>query len=184
MNQEYIAELSDDGSGEERALLTAATLGKLAEYLERNPITGRAVLYRMVSRLVYGRVTRPVERRRGHDRCAASPDKMPPDCHDAHQDDVAAVYEDVLANGALSFEILVGWIASRLKRATIDAYRRRRGERGALQRPRLTGWLETELGDDPWLRRLAVNVLEWVGVTATVAGGIWPLGAWAQQRAQ
>lgn len=184
MNQEYIAEHSDDGHDEERALLAAATMGGLAEYLDKNPITGRAVLYRIVSNLVYERVTRPVERKRGHDRCAASPDKMPPDCHDAHQDDVAAVYEDVLANSALSFENLEGWIASRLKRATIDAYRKRRGERGALQRPRLTGWLEAEIGRDPWLRRLAVNVLEWVGVTATVAGGIWPLGAWAQQRAR
>lgn len=184
MNQEYIAEHFDDRTEEERALLAAAALGKLAEYLEENPIAGRAALYRLVSNLVYERVTRPVERRRGHDRCAASPDKMPPECHDAHQDDVAAVYEDVLANSSLSFENLEGWIASRLKRVTIDAYRRRRGERGALQRPRLTGWLEAEIGDDPWLRRLAVNVLEWAGVTATVAGGGWPLGAWAQQRAR
>lgn len=174
----------EDSDSEEQEFLKAVQAVNLDEYLRVNPVTGRAVLYRMVANLVYERITRPVERRRGHDRCAAAAEKMLPECHDAHQDDVAAVYEDVLSKSARTFENLPGWISTRLKPATIDAYRRRRGALGAQQRPRLTVWLEAELGPDPWLRRLALNVLEWAGVTATVAGGVWPLGAWAQQRAQ
>lgn len=184
MNQPRIVEHSDGEDGERKALLAAVKKIPLNEYLTANPITGRETLYRITAKLVFERVTRPVERNRGHDRCTASPEKMLPECHDAHQDDVVAVFEDVLDKSARTFENLEGWIATRLKPATIDAYRKRRGALGAPQRPRLTAWLETALGEDPWLRRLALNVLEWVGVTATVAGGIWPLGAWAQQRAR
>jgi len=179
-----ITEYFDNGNEEERALLSAARTGSLAEYLAANPVKGREALYGLVARLVFENVTRPVERRRGHSRCAASADKLLPDCHDAYQDDVEAVFQYVLRNSAGRFENLSGWIITRLKNVTIDAYRKRRGERGALQNPRLAIWLQTELGDDPWLRQLALNVLEWVGVTATVSVGLWPMGAWAQQRAQ
>jgi hypothetical protein len=178
-----ITEYFDNGDDEERALLSAARTGPLADYLAVNPVKGSQALYRLVAKLVFEYVTRPVERGRDHSRCAASADKLLPECHDAYQDDVEAVYEYVLRNSARSFENLAGWINTRLKHVTIDAYRKRRGECGALQKPRLTAWLRAELGDDPWLRRLALNILEWVGVTATVPGGMWPTGAWAQQRA-
>jgi len=184
MNQPDITECSNGGDGERQALLEAVKQETLAEYLTANPVTGKAALYRMTAKLVFERVTRPVEYGRGHAQCAAAPEKMLPECHDAHQDDVVAVYEDVLGKSARTFENLEGWIVTRLKPATIDAYRRRRGALGAQQRPRLAVWLKAELGDDPWLNRLALNVLEWVGVTATAAGGMWPLGAWAEQRAR
>ncbi|HEV2637925.1 MAG TPA: hypothetical protein VGX23_22430 [Actinocrinis sp.] len=167
----------------ERELLAAAREGRLAQYLHEHADRGRTALYRLVSELVYERTTRPNERRRGHDLCAASLAKLGPDCHDKHQDDVEAVFLHVLRHQDLHFENLPGWLVPRLGPVTVDAHRRRRGERGALQRPRLPGWLADELGQDPWLRRLVVNILDWVGVTATAATGLWPLGAWAQQRA-
>jgi hypothetical protein len=76
------------------------------------------------------------------------------------------------------------WLVSRLQPATVDAHRRRRSGRGALQRPRLPQWLLKELGDDPWLGRLAIEVLVWVGVTGTAGGGLWPLDGWADLRHQ
>ncbi|HTJ72125.1 MAG TPA: hypothetical protein VL551_31580 [Actinospica sp.] len=174
-------------------LIEAARAGRLPAYLAEHPETGNAALYAVISDLVYLRLTRPAELRRGHLLCAARPDRLEPDCHDRHQDDVEAVHADLIAHAHLTFANLRGWISSRLKPVTIDAHRRRRGERGALQRPRIPVWLVRQLvaefgdefgGQAEWPRQLALNVLEWVGVTATAGFGLWPLRAWVEQRAR
>src|SRR5262249_1599666 len=77
-----------------------------------------------------------------------------------------------------------GWITRRLTAATVNGYRRRRGARGALQRPRLSRWLTEALDDDRWLTTLAVEILNWVGVPATAGAGTWPTAAWAYLRAR
>jgi hypothetical protein len=108
---------------------------------------------------------------------------MEPECRDRHQDDVDALRADLLKHADQYFAKLDAWLASRAKHAAIDAYRKRRAERGALQRPRMPVWLAQALGDDCWLRQLALNILEWVGVEATAGYDVWPLRAWVQQRA-
>jgi hypothetical protein len=170
----------------EREFDAAARAGRLAQYLETHPEAGNAVLYRIVSELVYKRLTQPAERGRGHQRCAVSVNHLEPDCHDRHQDDVEAVRADLLRHADKRIENPRGWLVPRLKPVTIDAHRRRRGDQGAQQRPRLPlpGWLDAALGGDPWLSALAVEILVWVGVPTAVANGIWPLGAWAERRAQ
>ena len=147
-----------------------------------NPL--RAELYALIASLVYERLTRPAALYRGHHMCASGITRMEPECHDRHQDDVEAVFQDVLEHADRRIENLEGWIVTRLKPATIDAHRRRRGERGAVQRPRLPNWLYAGLDGDRWLTGLAIGILEWVGVPATVSEGGWPLGAWAAERAQ
>ncbi|MET7423465.1 hypothetical protein [Dactylosporangium sp. NPDC005555] len=164
-----------------------ARRGVLAEHAESvsGPeyarLTGGA--YDIVWPVVFQRMTRGFEIRRGHPGCAASVTGLRPDCLDRFQDDVEAVLDDLLRNAKVPIHNLDGWITRRLNAATVDAHRRRRGERGALQRPRMPGWLATALGDDPWLTALAVDILVWVGVPSTAGTGVWPLGAWAGQRA-
>jgi len=160
----------------------AVARGRLGEYMTRNPRTGKEVLYRIVSELVFERITRPAERARGHRGCAVSPDRLTPDCHDRHQDDVEAVLADVLRHAEEPIANLPGWLVPRLRPVTVDANRVRRGARGALQRPRLPYWLDTALGGDRWLTELALEILNWVGVPTAAANGIWPLAAWAERR--
>lgn len=133
--------------------------------------------------LVYERVSRPIERRRGHYECATTPRRMLPDCLDRFHDDVDGVLEDLFAHAHVPIANLEGWLASRLRRATIEAYRRRRGARGASQRPRVPGWLADALGRDAWLVDLAKAILEWVGTDATAGCSLWPLNAFAERRA-
>jgi len=167
----------------EEAVRAAAGTGSLPQYLKNAPPRERAALHRIVSQLVYDRVTRPVERRRGHRHCASSPDQLEPDCHDRHQDDVRAVYEYLMRHATVPIASLEAWLVPRLRPSTVDAHRRRRGERGAQQRPRLPGWLTKELDHDPWLQRLAIEILTWVGVSTTAGFELWPLSAWADRRA-
>ncbi|MEU0878599.1 hypothetical protein ABZ345_08385 [Lentzea sp. NPDC005914] len=141
-------------------------------------------LYDVVWPIVFSRITRPAESRRGHRRCAKGFGKLLPECADRFYDDVAAVIHEVVRRATRPIADLGAWIASMAKSATVDAYRRRRGEIGALQRPRLPGWLAEELGDVPWRRQLAVHVLEWVGVPTTAGAWPWPLGTWAEWRAE
>ena len=159
--------------------------GRLAECMEKNSETANAMVYRIVSELVYTRLTQPAERARGHHRCALSVDLLEPDCHDRHQDDVEAVRADLLRHAHLKIDNLPGWLVPRLKPVTVDAYRRRRGDQGAQQRPRLPlpAWLDAKLGGDRWLSTLAIEILTWVGVPNSVQIGLWPLGAWADRRA-
>jgi hypothetical protein len=106
------------------------------------------------------------------------------DCLDRFYDDVEAVVNDILSNTNAQIRNLEGWIVPRLRAATVNAHRRRRGERGALQRPRLPGWLDEALGHDPWLGHLSVALLTWVGAPITAGASLWPLDRWSDLRAE
>ena len=167
----------------ERALLEAASGGRLAQFLAADRKRGDAALYGLVSGIVYQHLTRPLELKRGHYRCAADPGRLEPECRDRHQDEVEAARAYVLAHAHERFANLCGWLASRLTYISVDAHRRIRAERGALQRPRLPKWLADQIGPDLWLRELAIKILTWVGVPTTAGYEVWPLAAWAEQRA-
>jgi hypothetical protein len=147
-------------------------------------LTLRRGAYEIVWPVVFLRLTRRLEVDRGHRVCATSVRRLEPDCLDRFEDDVEAVLENLLRNAKVPIANLEGWITHRLTAATVDAHRRRRGERGALQRPRLPGWLADALGHDAWLTDLAIEMLNWVGIAVTAGTGIWPLGAWAERRAR
>jgi hypothetical protein len=158
-------------------------------------LTGAA--YAVAWPVVYARLTRGLELRRGHIGCAraigrlsdkrrlADPAQVPAhdDCLDRFHDDVEAVVDDLLRNATKPIANLEAWIAARVGPATVDGYRRRRGQRGALQRPRAPKWLCRALGDDPWMVDLAIQILVWVGTSATAGGGLWPLDGWLHRRA-
>ncbi|MFI6232724.1 hypothetical protein ACIBD9_04070 [Micromonospora sp. NPDC050784] len=133
--------------------------------------------------LVFLRVTRPVERKRGHQTCATSVERLAPDCLDHFHDDVEAVLDDLFARADMPIENLEGWLTTWMRRATIDGYRRRRGQRGAPQRPRVPKWLADGLNRDAWLVELAKSILEWAGTEATAGTSLWPVTAWAERRA-
>jgi hypothetical protein len=144
----------------------------------------RGAVYSVTWPLVFARLTKPLELQRRHPDCLRGLEWMRPDCLDGFHDDVEAVVEHALRRATDPIENLEGWLATRLTPATVDAHRRRRGEIGALQRPRLPGWLGDALGHDPWLGELAVQILLWVGVPATAGGELWPLAGWAARRAE
>lgn len=143
----------------------------------------RAGAFEIAWPLVFLRVTRPVERRRGHHVCATGMQRLAPDCLDHFHDDVEAVLDDLFANADVPIANLEGWLTMRMHRATVDGYRRRRGRRGAPQRPRVPIWLADALGSDPWLVELARSILDWAGTEATAGVSLWPLTAWAERRA-
>ena len=139
--------------------------------------------YDVVWPIVYSRLTYRVEQRRGHLSCMGGVHQLADECLDRFHDDVEAVVDDLLSHTRQPVHHLEAWIAGRVNPATVDGYRRRRGERGALQRPRLPAWLDAELGRDRWLTTLALRILGWVGVPQTAGGELWPVGSWAQERA-
>ncbi|MGC5052846.1 hypothetical protein ACLQ2S_15495 [Micromonospora sp. DT48] len=173
----------DPAQGELRGL---AHRGELATTMAsatpevRARLTGAA--YAIAWPIVFTRVTRPMERRRGHWACATSVRMLADDCLDRHHDDVEAVVTDLLANARVPIIDVERWLSTRLTAATVDGHRRRRGGRGALQRPRVPAWLARELDNDPWLTDLAVQILTWVGVPTTAGTELWPLDRWAQRR--
>ncbi|MEU8154567.1 hypothetical protein AB0B94_12960 [Micromonospora sp. NPDC048986] len=138
--------------------------------------------YAIVWPVVFARVTRPMERRRGHWLCANSVEQLADDCLDRHHDDVESVVSDLLTNAKVPIVDVERWSSARVTAATVDGHRRRRGRRGALQRPRVPAWLAAELGGDPWLTELAVQILTWVGVPTTAGTQVWPLDSWALRR--
>lgn len=133
--------------------------------------------------VVFSRLTRSLERRRGHVVCASSVFRMAETCLDRFYDDVEAVIDDLLAHAKEPVRNLEAWVAARLNASTVNGHRRRRGEIGALQRPRMPMWLAVALGHDPWLTELATRILVWVGVPATAGGSVWPVNAWSLRRA-
>lgn len=134
--------------------------------------------------IVYHRVTKRVEHKRGHFLCASSIERLEPECLDRFHDDVEAVLDHLFQHAGIEIHNLEGWLVTSLQRATVDGHRKRRSSlRGAAQRPRLTVWQRRALGDDPWLLELALAMLDWVGVEATAGTGVWPLNALAQRRA-
>ncbi|GAA1996856.1 hypothetical protein [Catenulispora subtropica] len=164
-----------------------ARSGTLASAAARSPEARRRLagqVYTVAWPIVFERLTRDIERRRGHRGCAASFQKMLPECLDGFHDAVGAVVEYVLVHADTPIRNLPAWIATRISPATVDAHRRQRGQRGALQRPRLPAWLATALHTEPWPCELAVRILVWVGVPATAGAGLWPLDDWAQRRAE
>ncbi|MEU7791895.1 hypothetical protein ACGFKZ_15370 [Micromonospora tulbaghiae] len=161
---------------------TLAAAAATAEGTERRVIVRAA--YDLVWPIVFARVTRRFERRRGHAGCSVSVERLADECLDRFHDDVEAVVEDLLTHADRPVHNLEAWIAGRLNAATVDGHRRRRGRRGALQRPRIPGWLADELGRDRWLIALATELLGWVGVPVTAGNDVWPLEAWAQRRAE
>jgi hypothetical protein len=161
--------------------------GVLAEYLEAAAVAERrrlrAETYEIVQPVVFTQLTRKLEIKRGHYRCAVSVHMLDDDCLDRFHDDMDAVLDDVFRNARVPIQNFEGWISRRLTAATIDAHRRRRGERGALQRPRIPGWLAAKLGEDPRLMALAVEMLEFVGVDVSAGTDVWPIDTWASERA-
>ncbi|WP_344076586.1 hypothetical protein [Luedemannella helvata] len=160
--------------------LLAATAGR-ATSGERAELHGAA--YHLAFPLVFTRFTRGLERQRGHYRCATSIQDLEDDCLDRFHNDVEAVVGDLLTNADTPIHNVEGWMVPRLRAATVNAHRRRRGERGALQRPRLPRWLADRLGNDPWLGDLAVALLTWVGVPTAAGTSLWPLDRWSDMRA-
>ncbi len=163
-----------------------ARLRELARRGELRTAGDRKRLYRaaysMAHQIVFDVVTRRVELNRGHVRCARGVLRLEGACLDGFHDDVESVVEHLLA-ATKPIDDLEGWLAHWAPRATVDGYRRRRGARGALQRPRMTRQLADGLRDDPWLCELALKMLIWVGAPTGAGAGIWPLESWAQSRA-
>jgi len=141
-------------------------------------------LYSLVWPIVFDRLTRPLELRRGHRRCASRVTLLSPDCVDGFHDDVEAVMDGVRRRASAPIHDLEAWIAKMAPAATVDGYRRRRGLIGAPQRPRLPGWLSDRLEREPWPTALALHVMEWVGVPTTAGHQLWPLDSWAERRAR
>jgi hypothetical protein len=165
-----------------------ARRGELTEYVRTAPVDElrrlRAEAIEIVWPLVYQRVTRPAERQRGHQRCASSVQRLAPDCLDRFHNDVEAVVDDLFLHADLPIENLEGWLTMRMPMAVVEGYRKRRGRRGAAQRPRVPIWLAAELRGDAWLVELAKLIMDWVGTDTTAGVSLWPLARWAELRLQ
>ena len=171
-----------------RWLRELAREGRLAAVVAQAQGTTRQALtaaaYEVAWPIVYSRLTRRIEQRRGHRACATGVEHLADECRDRFHDDVEAVVADLLTHARQPILNLEVWITGRLNVATVDGHRRRRGMRGALQRPRLPGWLADLLGQDQWLMALAARILAWVAVASSgTSGEVWPLETWAQERA-
>lgn len=177
---------STERSARVERLHELARQGRLAELAAS---TGRderqqlnAAAYDVVWPIVFTRVTRRFEQRRGHTVCSLGVVRLADACLDRFHDDVEAVVDDLLTHARRPVFNLEAWVAGRLTAATVNGHRRLRGERGALQRPRIPRWLGAALRDDRWLCGLATQILVWVGVRESAGSGIWPLETWAHQR--
>jgi hypothetical protein len=143
----------------------------------------RSEAFRVVLPLVWRCHTRPLEMRKGHRRCAAGIYCLEPECADGFTDDVESVVSVLLAYRR-PIANLEGWITARMANAIKDGYRMRRSrDMGAQQRVRVPIRLAARLGHDPWMVALADRVLQWTGVRRTAGTQLWPLGAWAEDRA-
>jgi hypothetical protein len=158
----------------------AATAAAASEAERRRLYAGA---YAVAYPVVFQVVTRKVERRRGHRHCARGLRHLEGTCLDGFHDDVEALIAHLFA-ATTPIDDLEAWLAHWAPRAAVDGHRRRRGARGALQRPRMTRALAERLGHDRWLMDLALQILTWVGVPATAGTALWPLDEWAQRRAR
>lgn len=176
-----------------RALAASGELARVAaaaEPAERRLLHRGA--YAVCWPVVFQALTRGLENGRGHHRCAAGLEFLQPECLTRFCEDVEACVADLLAQARKPIHNLAGWVRSRIRRATVDGHRRRRGERGAVQRPRMPKWLAAHLANETgavdddtyqrWLAELSLNIQTWVGVTATAGAGLWPYGSWAERR--
>jgi hypothetical protein len=142
----------------------------------------RRAAWALAYQIVFDVLTRRLELVREHGRCARGVLQLSGSCLDGFYDDVDSVVEYLLA-AAKPIDDLEGWLAHWAPKAAVDGHRRRRGRRGALQRPRMTQALAEGLGNDPWLTDLALKILVWVGVPTGAGGGLWPVDSWAHCRA-
>jgi hypothetical protein len=136
-------------------------------------------VYAIVATVIFERQTRGIEMRRAHYGCSRSLPDLRPDCLDEYHDAVEAAVEYTLRRADTPIPDLAAWLVPRLKAVAVDAHRRRRAATGALTRVRLPRWLVEGLGADPWLTRLAEDMLLWVGISATAGEQVWPLGSWS-----
>lgn len=166
-----------------RLAAEGALAGRYREGLPGERWRLRSGAVEIAAPLVFQRVTRPVELKRGHYRCASGLPRLADSCLDRFHDDLDAVLDSLFSYARVPVVNLDGWLSMQIPRAVVDGYRRRRGQRGAQQRPRVAAWLEAALGHDPWLALLARAILDWVGTDATAGGSVWPLAAWAELRA-
>lgn len=167
-------------------VIRLARKGKLADDYRTADEDRRRYLWagavEIVEPLVFRGVTRPRELRLGHPRCAAGARLLTADCLDRHQDDVEAVVSHLLTRANTPIENIEGWITVRVPPAIVDGYRRRRGSRGALQRPRVPKWLSAALDHDAWMGKLAESILDWAGSRETAGASLWPVTAWTERR--
>ena len=161
---------------------TLASTVANADTQERLRLVGGA--YTVAFPVVYRGLTRSLEKRRGHGGCALSVRHLTDECLDRFQDDVEAVVHHVVRRADEPIDDLEAWIGGLLTSATVDGHRRRRGEIGALQRPRPPKWLAAELGGDRWLVHLGVQILVWAGHPAAAGAQIWPTAVWAEERSR
>ncbi|MGH3191631.1 MAG: hypothetical protein ACRDPY_35195 [Streptosporangiaceae bacterium] len=161
-----------------------AAAGELRQAARSGDARGlRSEAFAVVLPLVWQRHTRPLEMRKGHRRCAAEICCLEPECADGFTDDVESVVTALLAYGR-PIANLEGWITTRMANAIKDGYRMRRSrDMGAQQRVRVPIRLKARLGNDPWMVALAHRVLQWTGVRYAAGTQMWPLGAWAEDRA-
>ncbi|HWS33476.1 MAG TPA: hypothetical protein VN408_12110 [Actinoplanes sp.] len=163
-----------------RELAATGRLAAVADGPDRDDLVPAA--YEVVWPIVFARVTCRFERQRGHLACASGVGGLADECLDRFHDDVEAVVDDLLGHARQPIRQIEAWITPRLNAAMVNAHRRRRGARGALQRPRLPGWLRSGLGGDPWLAALATDILIWAGTSGTAGGRLWPAESWAHKR--
>lgn len=167
------------------AIVDLARTGELNATIRRAGDAERrrwyAAAYAIAYPIVFQVITRKLERKRGHVTCARGVRYLGSECVDGFYDDVEALVDHLFAT-TTPIEDLEAWLACCAPRAAVDGHRRRRGQRGALQRPRMTKALAAGLGNDPWLKDLALQILTWVGVPATAGADLWPLDEWAQRR--
>src|SRR4051812_20104152 len=79
-----------------------------------------AATYALAGPLVFERLTRVVEHRRGHRACMVSVLRMADACRDRFYDDMEAVVHDVLTHAGAGILNLEGWIVDRLRQTTVD----------------------------------------------------------------
>jgi hypothetical protein len=171
-------------AGTTLSLRTLAARGKLREAASSGEARRlRSEAFNAALPLVWERHSRPLEGRKGHRRCAAGICYLEPECADGFTDDVESVVTALLAYRR-PIANLEGWITARMANAIKDGHRMRRSrDMGAQQRVRVPVRLAARLGNDPWMVALADRVLQWAGVRRTAGTQLWPLGAWAEDRA-
>jgi hypothetical protein len=177
-----------DGSAPESRLRNLAERGELHLAASQGPPPARAELrsaaFGIALPLVWERHTRPLEIRKSHWPCTGSISRLAPDCLDGFTDDLEAVV-GALISYRRPIGNLEGWLTQRMANAIKDGNRIRRARvMGAQQRVRVPAQVSAELGGNPWLVSLAGRVLQWAGVQNTAGAGLWPLSAWAEERAR
>lgn len=165
-----------------------ASCGELHQAAAQAPASDlaelRSTAFGIALPLVWERHTRPLETRKGHRPCVSAISRLAPDCLDGFTDDLEAVVS-ALMSYRRPIGNLEGWLTLRMANAIRDGNRIRRARvMGAQQRVRVPAQVTAELGGNPWLTSLAGRVLQWAGVQGTAGTGLWPLSAWAEERAR